>query len=368
MLALALRRALGAPAALLAALAVAVDPFLITDSDLARGFMLEDLALLVAVWAMLHLRERITRRWALTFRARPVSVAVYTEYSRRHLRRRARHRRRCSPAWRSAGASPRSAALVLATLLPWIPEIVRAQNQDGISKLHPMFATAVAGRAAQRGRRAGGRARTAARRAVPGAGWSSPSCSAWPGCAAWILRRALAGLRQRAGGRTVALLAITGALTLIGHALAGPLGIDVFSQRYMTILVPVAAALGAAALLAAPVRWPALVAVLVLVALGAVSLVRRTGRAVRARFRPRPRGRPGHSIRARILTNTPIVVYYLRAHHPAFDRPSNLGPGLAGSCARPCLIIDDNRVYGGSARALTGPHQTIGPYTLTLEP
>src|SRR5947209_6821773 len=50
---LALRRPLGTRVALLAALGVAASPFLITYSDLARGFMLEDLALLVALWAVL---------------------------------------------------------------------------------------------------------------------------------------------------------------------------------------------------------------------------------------------------------------------------------------------------------------------------
>jgi hypothetical protein len=362
-LALALRRALGAPAALLAALGVAVDPFLITDSDLARGFMLEDLALLVALWAVLHVRERITRRWTVTFVLAGV-VAVYTEYSAAifivvlvvaALLTGAAQRRRIAAL----------GALVLASLLPWIPEIVRAQNQDGISKLHPMFATpspvglrnaAVVLAAGENG----GTTSSAGR-------WLEFGVMAVLGAlGAWGLRRAWPGFDERRRA-TVALLAIASALTLIGHALAGPLGIDVFSQRYMTILVPVAAALGAAALLAAPVRWPALVAVLVLVALGGVSLVRRTGAQFEPDFAP-VRAAALATRPHTVLTNTPIVVYYLRALNPAFDRPSNLGPGRASTCARPCLIVDDNRVYGGSPRALTGSHETIGPYILTLEP
>ena len=362
-LALVLRRALGTPAALLAALAVAVDPFLITDSDLARGFMLEDLALLVTAWAMLHLRERITRRWGLTF-VLAGAVAVYTEYSAAIFVL----ARVIAALLTGAGERGRIAALgglVLATLLPWIPEIVRAQNQDGISKLHPMFATPSPA----------GLRNAAVVLAAGENGGTTSSAGRWlefvvmlalAALGAWILRRAWPGLHERRRA-AVALLAITGALTLIGHALAGPLGVDVFSQRYMTILVPVGAALGAAALLAAPLRWPALVAVLVLVALGAVSLVRRTGAQFEPDFAPvRAAALATHP--RTILTNTPIVVYYLRVRNPAFDRPSNLGPGLAGTCARPCLIIDDNRVYGGTPRALTGSHQTIGPYTLTLEP
>jgi uncharacterized membrane protein len=54
---LALRPRLGDRAALLAALAVGVSPYLITYSDLARGFMLADLALLVCAWALLSLAE-----------------------------------------------------------------------------------------------------------------------------------------------------------------------------------------------------------------------------------------------------------------------------------------------------------------------
>ena len=59
----ALRRPLGTRAALLATLATAVSPFLVTYSNLARGFMLEDLALLLALWAMLRLIDGASPRW-----------------------------------------------------------------------------------------------------------------------------------------------------------------------------------------------------------------------------------------------------------------------------------------------------------------
>ena len=68
-----------------------------------------------------------------------------------------------------------------------------------------------------------------------------------------------------------------------------------------------------------------------------------------------------------VLTNTPIVLFYLRSLHPQFDRPSNIGPGHAATCARPCLVIDDSRAYGGTPRQAAGTQTRIGPYLLTLE-
>lgn len=361
-LALALRRPLGERVALLAALGVAVAPFLITDSDLARGFMLEDLALLVVLWSVLHLREQITRRWSIVFFVAG-TIAVYTEYAAAI----------CIVALVAAalltGAVNRRRLIglgvaVLATMLPWIPEIVRAQNQDGISKLHPMFATP---------------SLTGLRNAVVVLaagenGGTSSSAGRWGEFAIVLVLAAtaaaiLARRRPRDDPRrraTVALLALTGGLTLVGHAVAGPLGIQVFSQRYMTILVPVAAALASAAVLAAPARWPAGLALAVLLGLGAAAFVRRTGAQFEPDFAPvraavladRPRT---------VLTNTPIVSYYLRDLSPVFDRPSNLGPGRATTCPRPCLVVDDTRVYGGTPRAVSGAQRAIGPYVLTLE-
>jgi hypothetical protein len=359
-LALALRRRLGDPAALLAALAVAVAPFLITDSDLARGFMLEDLALLVALWSVLELREQITRRWSVTFVVAGV-VAIYTEYAAAIF----------LVALIAAALFTRPVngrrlvvlgVLTLATMLPWIPEIVRAQHQDGITKLHPMFATPSLT----------GLRNAAVVLAAGENGGTTNSAGRWlefmlmlvlAAAAAAVLARARPR-NDRRRNATVTLLALTAGLTLLGHAVAGPLGIQVFSQRYMTILVPVIAAVGAGALTAAPARWPALVALVILLGLGATALVRRTGAQFEPDFGPvRAAALADHP--RTVLTNTPLVSYYLRDLRPHFDRPSNLGPGLAASCARPCLVIDDTRVYGGSPRAVSGAQQAIGPYVLT---
>jgi hypothetical protein len=68
-----------------------------------------------------------------------------------------------------------------------------------------------------------------------------------------------------------------------------------------------------------------------------------------------------------VLTDTPVVLYYLSTFRPVFDRPDDLGPGLAGRCARPCLIVDDDRVHGGTPRQAAGARAVVGPYVITTE-
>jgi hypothetical protein len=68
-----------------------------------------------------------------------------------------------------------------------------------------------------------------------------------------------------------------------------------------------------------------------------------------------------------VLTNTPLVLYYLRPLRPALDRPYNLGAGAAATCARPCLVVDDSRVPGGKRRPVFGAVSVIAPFVLMLE-
>jgi lipoprotein signal peptidase len=351
-------------AALLAALAVAVDPFLITDSDLARGFMLKDLALLVALAAILRLARAKSRSWRWSAACVCAgAVALYTEYSAAiffaavlvaaGVTRAMSRRRMAAPA-----------AVAFASLLPWISQIARAERQVGVTKLHPAFATP---------------SLTQLRDLVLTLTFGENGGAA-SGAARWLLFCAVlvaAGLAvvvirtrwQEWDARVrqaVALLALAGGLTLAGHALAALVGIDVFTQRYTTILVPVGATLAAVALAAA--GRPALltIATVGLVCLGAVELVRR----YRGEYEPSlaPVRQAALALRPRtVLTDSPLVVYYLRTLHPVLDRPSNLGSGLAASCLRPCLIVDDTRVYSGTPRTVSGARRMIGPYVLTLE-
>jgi uncharacterized membrane protein len=363
---LAVRRSLGERAALLSALAVAVSPFLVSYSDLGRGFMLADLALLVCLWAVLRLSEQESRRWWITFVVAGV-VAVYTEYyaviflvalaaaALIESRPPGRPRR----GWMAA-----MTALPLLALVPWIPQIVRGQHQVHITKLDPLFATPNptslrdAILTLTLGEH-GGAAHTLAR-------WGEFAVIVLIAILAAVALRASWGSQDNRFRYVIRLLAVTGALTLAGHALAAVVGVDVFTQRYMTILIPVGAALGAAALVATRSRPLLIGAAAVLLAVGVGGFLRRLGAQYEPDFKPVARAASAAHPRT-VLTNTPIVLFYLRSLHPQLDRPANLGPGLASSCARPCLIIDDTRVRGGHRRHVGGARTSIRPFILTVE-
>ncbi len=359
---LGLRPRLGARASLLAALGVAVSPYLITYSNLARGFMLADLALLLAIWCILSLGEHETiAKWVTFFIAG--SIAVYTEYGSAIFiaalvlaslwigspRR-----------WATAIAG----GLVLLTLVGWIPQIIRGQHQVGVTKFDPMsatpslsglrdvFATLALGENGGTGNPMGRWLVFAVLLGVCAGGY-------------FILRRGW-GDRDPRATRTIVLLAATALLTLVGYALAAVVGIDVFSQRYLTILVPLGAALGAAAVASVQNRWILPAATVCLVGLGLGNFARRLGGQWEPSLAPVRLAASGLRPRT-VLTNTPIVLYYLQSFRPVFDRPSNLGPGRARTCARPCLVIDDVRVHGGTPRRITGTQSAIGPFVLTYE-
>lgn len=359
---LVLRPRLGQRASLLAALGVAVAPFLITYSNLARGFMLADLALLVALGALLSLCERETSARWLTFVCAGV-VAVWAEYGSAIFVIAlvlasvwiGKPRRR---------AALLAGALILVTLAPWIPEIVRGQNQVGVTKFGPQSATP---------------SLTALRDVVVTLalgenGGTTSSAGRWLELLVTlgfaivgvvVLRRGWDHRDPRARV-TIQMLGATAALTLIGYALAAVVGIDVFTQRYLTILVPVGAGLGAAVVVAFDQRAVTLAAAAALVVLGLVGVATRFDgewepnlapiRAAAVAMHPRT-----------VLTNTPVVLYYLSSFRPLFDRPYNIGPGRSATCPRPCLAIDDARVSGGTPRPMTGIQHLIVPYLLTLE-
>lgn len=357
-----LRPRLGERPALLAALGLAVSPYVITYSNLARGFMLADLALLGAVWALLSLADRPTwGRW-VAFVLCGV-VAMYTEYASAIF-------------WVAltlgglwVGRPARrplllASATALAAMLAWVPEIVRGQDQVGLTKLGPQVATPSL--AALRN--------MVATLALGEHGGTDSALGRWAFvvvvlglglAAAWLVRRRWGTLDPR-GRDAIRLLLATLVLTPIGYALVAIVGIDVFTQRYITILVPVAAALGAVGVSLLGAR-AALAVTVALVLLGAGNFARRLGGQWQPDLTPVRQAVAAAHPRT-VLTNTPVVVYYLPAFHPIFDRPVDLGFGLQNSCARPCVAVDDQHgIFGGPPRQMTGARQLIaGRFLVTV--
>lgn len=358
----ALRRPLGRPVAMCAALAVAVSPYLITYSNLARGFMLADLALLCALWAVLSLREHATAlKWVALFAAS--TVAVWTEYASAIflLALFAMALWSGTPRRRTLVAC---GALALLTLAPWIHQIVRGQHQVGLTKLGPQNSSPSLASL-----------RNMIVQLVFGeSGGTSSAVGRWVlvavllgliAGAGWVLVRA-ADRHDERWRQTVVLLAGTALLTIAGHALAAPLGVDVFTPRYLTVEIALLAALGIAALAELPWRALLPLATACLLVLGVVEFAKRLGgewqpnlapvEAAASRLHPRT-----------ILTDTPVVLYYLKTLHPIMDRPANLGAGDTATCMRPCLAIDDSRIDIGTRRVISGAPFYIGPFVLTLE-
>ncbi|HEY5316695.1 MAG TPA: glycosyltransferase family 39 protein [Solirubrobacteraceae bacterium] len=360
----ALRQPLGAEGARIAALALAVAPFHISYSNLSRGFMLADLALLVALWAVLKLSAQETRRWWAVYLFAAV-VAMYTEYySAIFLIALA-----VTALWLGAPRRRHMAILgplPVLSIIPWIGQIVRGEHAVGKTKLATPFSgpspgslreltvTLAFGANGGTGNIAGQWLEFALILALAVAGWL-------------VLRRILADR----GGRwryTILLLAGTGVLTLVGHAIAPVVGVQLFTARYLTILIPLAVALAAAAVVGSGRRWPVLLTSLALVAAGAVDFGLRYHHQWEPDLRPvRLAAIAMHP--KTVLTDNPDVVYYLGSLHPELDRPFNLGRGRAATCARPCLIVDDvNSAFGKPRPPVPGSRTVVGSFALTLEP
>jgi len=358
---LAVRRPLGERVALLAALAVAVAPLLVTYSDAARAFMLGDVALLIALGAILRLDEKASPRWWLVYVLAGI-VSVYSEYDSAIFLLALT----ASALWLGRGDRRRMAVLgpaPILALIPWIPQLLRAQDALNRTKVAPaspppslpalrdVVVTLALGEY-------GGTTNLVLR-------WLEVAVFAAVAAAViMVLRRQAARAGGRAG-RAILLSASTGVLDLLGHAIAGAAGINVFDSRYLTILIPLTAVLAAAAVVATGRRAILVLGAALLVALGAIGIVKRYHRD----FQPdlTPVRNLAEALHARtVLTNSSVVVYYLRSLGPALDRPFNLGQGRGRTCARPCLIIDDRRIPG-PPRPVTDSHTAIGPFLLTLE-
>ena len=361
---LALRRPLGTEAALIAALALAVSPFQISYSNLSRAFMLADLSLLVALWAVLRLSEQESHRWWAVYLLAGV-IAIYSEYDSAIFLLALT----ASALWLGAPNRRRMAALgplPLLSIIPWIPQIVRGEHAVGKTK----YATPFSAPSPDTLREA------TVSLAFGANGGTSSVAGQWlelgviavlAALAAVVLRRAIAARGER-WRHSILLIAGTGAFTLIGHAIAPAAGVQLFTYRYLTIMIPLVAALVAAAIVGSGHRWPIVAMSLLLLAVGAVDFARRYHHQWEPNLRPARLAALALHPRT-VLTDNPDVVYYLKSLHPQLDRPFNLGPGLAQTCARPCLIIDDSSSEFGTPRPhVAGSSTTVGSFVLTLVP
>jgi uncharacterized membrane protein len=357
----AIRRPLGARAALLAAGIVAVAPYHVSYSDYARGFMLAGLGCMLALWAMLRLLDGDSKRWWLLY-VGGGALAMYSEYySAIFLAGLVLAALVVKPS--EAARTVPLGALPILSMAPWIHEIVRGQNTLNHTKSSPVFP----------GPSISTLRNVVVRLTLGEHGAGSSTGIHWVelvailavfAAAAVLLRRALATEREGPFTRAVLVAAITAAVVLIGHAIAHLVGIDIFNERYLTGVIPLAAVLLSATVASrrSARLWAISAAAVALVGVGV--FVQRLGREyqpglgtverVAASLHPRE-----------LLTNSGVVMFYLRDLHPVLDRPFGLGPGIESSCRRPCVVVDDALVPGGVRRG-PGPTTAIGPFVVRL--
>jgi uncharacterized membrane protein len=349
------RPLLGTSAALLAALGLAVAPFAVSYSDYSRGFMVAGLGLLVALLAAQRLAAGARRRWWVIYAVAAI-WAIYSEYY--------------AVLYVLAIAAaliiikpprPREALVLglapLAALLPWIPELIRSQNDLGKTKL-PFLATTPTP----------GLVRSAIVPLVFGEhGVANSTTLRDVQALLVVLVLAVAGviLRRRASRHAFWLLAGVLIIAALLQLVVTGIDTDIFRQRYMTALIPLGSAVIAGAVVNVRWRYASAAVAAVLLVLGVAIAVRRAGHE----YEP---DSPGAVVVAQahgfntVLTNSAVVAFYGRRIHVILDRPFGLGRGIEQSCAPRCAVIDDAR-FGG-VRPGPGPRVVLGPIVVRFPP
>jgi 4-amino-4-deoxy-L-arabinose transferase-like glycosyltransferase len=367
----AVRALAGTRPALLAALALAVAPYHVSFANYSRAFMLAGLGVLLALWAAARLARGGRRRWWWLWAAGAV-LALYSEYDAGL----ALAAIAAMLLW--LGVPARRDVLALAplpalTLLPWLPELLDAAEQLDETKVAPIYpgpgfgslrdvTTALA--LGEHGAAGGAAARTAQFALIAAA-------LALAGRHLWRRDRAAFALLAGTGLGTLALAGLA--------ALAGP---DVFAQRYLTVLIPLAAGVAGVGVdgLAGrrgrlPWRFAPAVAAAGLLLVGAAVFATRHGRELEPD--PGAIGRAAESAGPprELRTNSAVAAFYLRDLPVVLDRPFGLdapplrvGPAAAcGARCGPPVAVDDTRVAGG-ARPGAGARRAIGPFVVQLDP
>ncbi|HWC85597.1 MAG TPA: glycosyltransferase family 39 protein [Solirubrobacteraceae bacterium] len=358
----AVRRPLGTRAALLAAAMAAVAPFAVSYSDYARGFMLEGLACIVALWAVVRLADGTSSRWWWLVYLGAAVVALYTEYIAIIF---LVALLMAALAWgrRDRLRTAALGVLPLAALLPWAGQFERAQDALNRTKVSPTFPGPSLGSL-----------RDVSVRLVVGEHGAGASASVrWLEfvvvvaalvVVALLLRRGTASDPSSPATRAVLVIATTAALVVIGSALAPAFGTEIFNERYLTVLIPLGGALVAAAVDELDARSLWVGASLAVVIVGVAVFVQRFGREYEPDLAPVRRAVAALHPRM-VLTNSAVVAYYLRRLPVVVDRPFGLGPGRAGACPSPCVIVEDTRVPGG-VRPGPEPSRLVGPFDVRL--
>jgi hypothetical protein len=322
--------------ALVAAGALAVAPFAVSYSDYARGFILADLTLLVALGAA------IRGRWWLY--AVAGIAAVYTEYDAALFL----VALSLAVGWRALPP--------IAALAAWIPEISRASDATGMTKASPIYPDP---------------SPASLRDTVVRLTFGEHGTAHAAGLR-WLQFLLVAAVLVWAFRKAPRVITITAAGTLVLHAIAHWLGPDIFAPRYLTELIPLAAIALAVALAQAMPRRLGVAAAVVIAALGIGVAFHRADAGngepdvakVARLIAPGARGRI-------VLTNSAAFDYYLRGLHPRLDRPFGLGPGLESGCVASCkasfLVVDDTRV-ANSPRIGPGASHAFGPVYVRATP
>lgn len=363
------RPLLGTRVALLAAAGLAAAPFHVSYANYSRGFMLAALGVLVAAWAVARLAQGGRGRWWWLYLA-GATVALHSEYDSVLV---------LAPLvalpalWRRQGwrRSVGLGALPLITLVPLIGEMRRGLDQLDVTKLTPPTPGLALGTI----RDSAVSLFTGTNGLVGGASGRSLQFVALAGAlalAAWLMARSprLGELDDQDRQTALWLFAAVPLAAFALHVLASALGPDIFDARYLTALIPFAVALLAGGVEAIPWRWAMPAAALVTAGLAVAVVVQRGGPDLQPD--PRPAGQLARQAGARaVLTNSPVIAFYLRDQDVRLDRPFGLGNSeprcTPPACPHPLAVIEDSRLPGG---VRTGPGQptAVGPIVVRVVP
>ena len=306
----------GGRAGLYAAAALAVAPFAVSYSDYARGFLLADLGLLLALGAAMQ------RRWWLYWLG--AGVALYAEYDSALF---------LAAVAFAVGWERRSDALralaPLALLLLWVPFV-----EDSDTKVSPTYPNP---------------SPASLRDTVVRLTFGEHGTAHAVGLR-WLQFALVAGVAVWAFRRAPRIIWVTAVGTLVLHAVVHWIGPDVFAPRYLTELIPLAAiAVGYA--VAQGTSQLQVAAAVAIAALGVGVVVKRAGGNDEPDYKGVARLLATAAPHRIVVTNSAVVAYYMRDFHPILDRPFGLGNGIQTACGTDChgtyLIIDDVRVAGG---------------------